>query len=216
METNKKKSASWGVIILLLLFVPFIGIILLVKKLFEDKAGAYKNSLVARMIGVLQLFFGAFLFFTVVYKEPEVSDLVVLFLFFIGPGLFLFLKGLSLKKAGVRYEIYLELIWQRRIYSIDEIALEVSLTHAKTLKELQALINTGYIENAYVDQGRQMVIVEGYEPNATKQPVVNKMKQKTKQKKIKVVVCNNCGASNAVTLGISSQCEYCRTPLSFT
>lgn len=218
MVTNKKKSTSWTLIIVLLLFFPLIGIILLIKKLYEDKAGAYQNSLVARILGGIGLGFGILVFLMFLLAEPTASNIIVIIIAFICPGLLLFLKGASLKKDAVRYEKYLDLIWQKGLYSINDIAAEVSLTYAKTSKELQALINAGYIENVYLDQGRQMVVVNGYEPNILSQPKQSNPSavDKTKQNTTKVVVCKNCGANTAVTYGTTTECEYCGSPVSYT
>lgn len=216
MGAKKNKSMSWVLVIILLIFVPFIGIIFLIKKLFEDKAGAYRNSLVARILGGIWLGFGALLLLLLLTDGLDKDSVFVLTVMFFIPGSLLFLKGASLKRAGVRYEKYLELIWQRHVHSIDELASEVSLTYAKTSKELESLINSGYIENAYVDHGRQMVIVDDYvsshpiQPKVTNTPAVNKNKQIIS----KVVTCKNCGASNSVTTGSVSECEYCGTPIS--
>lgn len=216
MGAKRNKSISWVLVIILLIFVPLIGIILLIKKLFEDKAGAYQNSLVARILAGVWLGFGAFMFLLLFPEAIDKDSIFMLTVMFLIPGFLLFLKGVSLKRAGVRYEKYLQLIWQQQIHSIDDLASEVSLTYAKTSKELEALINSGYIVNAYVDHGRQMVIVDDYVSSRPIQPVISNTSavNKSKQNISKVVTCKNCGASNSVISGTVAECEYCGTPIS--
>jgi DNA-directed RNA polymerase subunit RPC12/RpoP len=209
MASKKKKVTSWTLVVILLIFFPLIGFILLIKKLYEDKEGGYKNSIVARILGGISITLGVLMLMAIIVAGPDTSSVMVILIIFIGPGLFLFMKGLSLKNDAVRYEKYIELICHRGVVSIEEIATEVSLTYAKTAKELEGMINVGYLENAYVDHGKMMVILKGKEPNAV---AGNRPQQQTS----KAFVCKNCGGSNVVASGTTVECEYCGSPISYT
>lgn len=224
MEDKRKKVTSWSVVIILLMVFPLVGVILLIKKLYQDKEGAYKNSIVARILASFMLAIGLILWLKFIMNKPSAYNIFVSMLLFILPGLLLFIKGLNLKKDAARYEKYIELITSYGVVSIDTIASESSLGYAKTAKELEGMIRIGYLENAYIDHGNRMIIlnkigsnmfvVNKHQQNASKENTP--VRSEPKKKPSKVIVCNSCGGKNVVLKGATVECDYCRSPISYT
>jgi|GEM_PF-6809461 hypothetical protein len=224
MENKRKKVSSWSVVIILLIVVPLVGVILLIKKLYQDKEGAYKNSIVARILASIMLAIGLILWLKVITVEPSAYNVFVSMLLFILPGSLLFIKGLNLKKDSARYEKYIELITNYGIVSIDAIASQSSLAYAKTAKELEGMIAMGYLENAFIDHGNRMIILN---TNGSNMSVGSRRQQNVstentpvrsepKKKHSKVIVCDSCGGKNAVLQGSTVECDYCGSPISYT
>lgn len=224
-EKNKgNKVTSWTVVLILIMIVPPVGFILLIKKLYQDKEGAYKNSIVARILGGFMLAIGLILWFIVITADPSAYNIFVSTLFFLLPGSLLFIKGLNLKKDAARYEKYLDLLSSNGVIFIDGIASEYSLPYAKTARELEGMITVGYLKNSYIDHENRMLKTNTDESNKVNSnrrkqnesqentPVKNEPKNRPR----KVIICNSCGGKNVVLQGSTVKCDYCKSPIIYS
>ena len=224
-EKNKgKKVTSWPVVLILIIVFPPVGFILLIKKLYQDKEGAYINSIIARILASIMLAIGLMLWYTVITKDASVYNILVSTLFFLLPGILLFIKGLNLKKDGARYEKYLELLASNGVIFIDGIASEYSLPYAKTARELEGMITVGYLKNAYIDHESRMIKTNTngsnkVNSNRRKQNVSQEntsIKSEPKNRPSKVIICNSCGGKNVVSQGSTVECDYCKSPIIYS
>lgn len=224
-EKNRgNKVTSWTVVLILIMLVPPVGFILLIKKLYQDKEGAYKNSVVARTLASFMLAIGLMLWFIVITADPSAYNIFVSTLFFLVPGLLLFIKGLNLKKDAARYEKYLDLLSSNGVIFIDGIASEYSLPYAKTARELEGMITVGYLKNAYIDHENRMIKTNTngsnkVNGNRRKQNVNQEntpIKSEPKKKPSKVIICNSCGGKNVVSQGDIVECDYCKSPIIYS
>lgn len=224
-EKNKgNKVTSWTVVLILIIVFPPVGFILLIKKLYQDKEGAYINSIIARILASIMLAIGLMLWYTVITKDPSAYNIFVSTLFFLLPGILLFIKGLNLKKDGARYEKYLELLASNGVIFIDGIASEYSLPYAKTARELEGMITVGYLKNAYIDHESRMIKTNTngsnkVNSNRRKQNVSQEntpIKSEPKNRPSKVIICNSCGGKNVVSQGSTVECDYCKSPIIYS
>ncbi len=224
-EKNKgNKVTSWTVVLILIMLVPPVGFILLIKKLYQDKEGAYKNSVVARTLASFMLAIGLMLWFIVITADSSAYNIFVSTLFFLLPGSLLFVKGLNLKKDAARYERYLDLLSSNGVIFIDGIASEYSLPYAKTVRELEGMITEGYLKNACIDHENRMLKINtngSNEDNSnwSKQNVSKEntpAKSEPKKKPSKVIICNSCGGKNVVSQGDIVECDYCKSPIIYS
>lgn len=224
-EKNKgNKVTSWPAVLILIIVFPPVGFILLIKKLYQDKEGAYINSIVARILASIMLAIGLMLWYRVITKDPSAYNIFVSTLFFLLPGSLLFIKGLNLKKDAARYEKYLDLLSSNGVIFIDGIASEYSLPYAKTARELEGMITEGYLKDAYIDHENKMLKLNTNgsnkdNSNRSKQNVSKEntpVKSQPKKRPSKVIICNSCGGKNVVLQGSTVECDYCKSPIIYS
>jgi hypothetical protein len=202
-EKNKgNKVTSWPAVLILIVVFPPVGFILLIKKLYQDKEGAYINSIVARILASIMLAIGLMLWYTVITKDTSAYNIFVSTLFFLLPGSLLFIKGLNLKKDAEKYEKYLELLASNGVVFTDGIASEYSLPYEKLARES---INTNGSNKVDGNRRKQNV-------NKQNTPA----KSESKKKPSKVIICNSCGGKNVVSQGDVVECDYCKSPIIYS
>ena len=207
-ERNKgNKVTSWPVVIILIIVFPPVGFILLIKKLYQDKEGAYINSIVARILASIMLAIGLMLWYTIITNDSSAYNIFVSTLFFLLPGSLLFIKGLNLKKDAARYEKYLELLASNGVVFTDGVASEYSLPYDKLARES---INTNGSNK--VDGNRSKQNISKQNINKQNTPA----KSESKKKPSKVIICNSCGAKNVVLQGATVECDYCKSPIIYS
>lgn len=83
---------------------------------------------------------------------------------------------------------------------LREVAHITRTSAARVSEDLEALIDSGVLEDYYVDHGSQRVVSRKFVPKAGRKAVVE---------------CQGCGAQNDVIVGITRPCDFCRQPVSF-
>jgi hypothetical protein len=101
----------------------------------------------------------------------------------------------TVKEPSRRYHAIL--IGEEQI-TVQRIASIVDQSPATVRREIQVLIDSGEIDDFYLDMSADMVVSRKYIP---------KTSHKT------VVVCQACKAHNEIIVGITKSCSYCRQPL---
>lgn len=216
---KEKKSTSWGVIILVLIFFWPVGLFLLYRKITGDKEAALKNSKVLNIIG------GVFLAFAIIYLlmaitgnlktrdgSSAVKSLITAFLFFGGGGTFMIYTAKKMKVNSERLKKYIAIVINNNETSIDNIAAAIPTSYDKAIKELQKMIDNNYFKNAYIDVSEREIVLP--KKNTQKETTSNIQRNSPiNESEIKVVVCKNCGANNKVVEGQVCECEYCGSML---
>jgi hypothetical protein len=82
--------------------------------------------------------------------------------------------------------------------SVQRISAITDVPPARVRREIQELIDTGEIDDFYLDVSKDEVVSRKYVP---------KTSHKT------VVVCTSCKGRNELIVGITKSCEFCRQPL---
>ena len=138
--------------------------------------------------------------------EPDSGGPIVVALVFVAGGILLLRTVSTIKKTvanAAKYKKYIDIVVNQNVKSIDSIASAVGLPYDVAAKDLQDMINVGYLEGAYIHQGNREITWKQQEPTAYAQAAP----QTT------VIHCLNCGANNVVVVGSVSKCEYCEKPI---
>lgn len=207
----ENKGTKWGWIIFWLIIFWPVGLYLLVKKLATDQSALMsgKTSTLSA-VGWVLIAFGVIGFFTELSDTPDATGVILGFLFVIG-GVLLLRKVSTTKKTAVKYKKYIDTVVNQNIRSIDNIASIVGLPYDVVSKDLQDMINIGYLKDAYIHQSNREIILKQQEQEPTTYTQGVYTDQTAPQ--TKAARCPGCGANNVVVVGRVSECEYCSTPI---
>ncbi len=210
----EKKDTSWGwVIFWLIIFWP-VGLFLVIKKFTTDKSVLMSGKTTGLSAIGWILTAWATLMFIVFVSDPSSftpagTFLVIMVFIPLAGGILLLRKGSKTKKQAVRYKKYIDIVVNQNVKSIDHVASAVSLSYDVVAKDLQNMINIGYLKDAYIHQGNREIILKQHEPAPvayTQTAVVEQFAPQTIATR-----CSGCGANNVVAVGRASECEYCGT-----
>lgn len=207
----EKKNTSWGWTIFWLVFFWPVGLFLVIKKFATDKSALMSGKIgVLLAVGWILIVFGALGFIGLI-GDPDGIGGVIIALLLVAGGILLLNKVSKTKKTASIYKKYIDVIVNQNIQSIDNVASAVGLSYEAVAKDLQDMINIGYLKDAYIHQGNREIILKQREPV----PVVYAQTVGTEQavSQAKVVRCSGCGANNTIMVGSVSECEYCGTPI---
>lgn len=205
----EKKGTKWGWIIFLLIFFWPVGLFLLIKKLATDKAALMSGKTGAlSVVGWVLITIGCMGFIAELSSGPDGYG-VMLVLIFVAGGFLLLRKASKTKKTAARYKKYIDIVVNQNVRGIDNIVSAVGLSYDVVVKDLQDMINIGYLKDAYIHLGNREIVLKQQEPVIYAQGTY--AGQSVTQ--TKAVRCPGCGANNVVTVGRVSECEYCSTPI---
>ena len=139
-------------------------------------------------------------FDTTIDSETLTAGLILTSIMAIG-GVGLLRKAAKKRKNAKKYRMYIDIVVNQDIHSIDSIAEAVDLPCEAVKKDLQEMIDMGYFKNAYINHGNREISLKKRE--APKQAVAQ----------TKTTRCPGCGANNVVTTGMTTECEYCGTKI---
>ncbi len=185
----------FGLIALISILLPPLGVAMAVKKATQEKSHYYDNGRQIQLRSIVLLVFGVF--GMVIYGVPEhdIPDLPV------NPGLVLcafyillfaaaMIGGVRMKRKGLLYESVLALITLDKITGLDQIAKRSGLTYDAAIKTVQTLIDTHLLKDAYIHLPEREVIVLGI------------------SKKV-AIRCKNCGGTSVLQENDPRKCVYC-------
>lgn len=207
----EKKGTSWGWIIFWLIIFWPVGLFLLVKKLLTDKSALMSGKTwIVSAIGWFFVIIGGMGFIGTVsdVSADGAGGTIIGIAMFVG-GVLVLRKASKTKKTAARYKKYIDLAMNQNVRGIDNIAASVVLPYDIVVKDLQDMINIGYLEDAYIDQGNCEIVLKRVGPVSYTQAPTN---ERADTPKI-AVRCSGCGANNVVAVGSVSECEYCGTPI---
>jgi hypothetical protein len=208
----KKKTTSWGWIIFWLIVFWPVGLILIIKKLSEDKSAIMSGkSGAASVVGWILTAIGAL--FLLSGLSASEGSVIVLALFFLAGGILLLRKAQGNKKTAAIYKKYIDIIVNNGESSIDNIAGAVGLGYDKVAADLQKMIDIGYLKNAYINVSTREIIIPRSVPSPELVPQAAGSNAAPVAQKL-VIRCPACGANATVVSGSVTECEYCGSPLS--
>ena len=207
----EKKGTSWiWIVVWLIIFWP-IGLFLLFRKLATDRSALMSGKTwVLSTIGWVLVLFGVVGFSVEMNEGYDPVGVVLAFIFLTG-GVLLLRKAWKTKKTATRYKKYINIVVNQGVRSIDNIAGAVAVSYDVAVKDLQHMIDSGYLKGAYIHQGNREIVLQQVE-SVIMQAQTAPLGQIAVQ--MKTVSCRGCGANNAVAVGSATECEYCGTQVS--
>lgn len=205
----ENKGTKWGWIIFWLIIFWPVGLYLLIKKLATDQSALMsgKTSTLSA-VGWVLIAFGVIGFFTELSDTPDATGVILGFVFVIG-GVLLLRKVSKTKKTAVKYKKYIDTVVNQNIRSMDNIASILALPYDVVAKDLQEMIDIGYLKDAYIHQSNREIVLKQQETATyTQETFTEQTAPQTKAAR-----CPGCGANNVVVVGRVSECEYCSTPI---
>ena len=132
---ENKKSMSWAIVILVLIFFWPVGVYLLYRKVTGDRASALKNSKILRNVGFVFLGFAIIYIFMVISGQMDDAWTAAAF-FGIGGGVLVY-AAKRLKMTGEKFKKYINIVINNNQTSIDNIAAAIPISYDKAAKDLQ-------------------------------------------------------------------------------
>lgn len=167
---KKKKVPSWGAIIIwFIIFFP-VSIYLTWKKVTTDKAAGIANSKVLKGIGVFFIIMALICFFSAKETNDMEAALFIL-IFYAAIGVLIFWSSFKVKRSGEMHRKFIDIVMNKRQTRIDDIASMMGLDYARTVNELQSMIDGGYFEGAYLDQGIREIVFPWRKQTIVDRPV---------------------------------------------
>ncbi len=211
MNDNKQNILySWPVIIIALIIFWPLGLFLIIKRVSSDKTAMVNSSGKGmKIIGIALIAIGVL----GIIGSLDSFDFgsIVIGLFFIAGGVVLMKKAKKIKTDGESIKKYLAIIVNGGVRELDTIAATTGKQYDVVKKDIQNMIDKGFLKNAYINENTREVVLATAAPanvNLIGQPAANTASSAAPR----VVACPCCGANNTVT-GALGECEYCGTPL---
>lgn len=138
--------------------------------------------------------------------EPEMHGAAFFYLSVVLGGSFLLHKSRTVKSTENKYKRYIEIVVNQNLRSIDDIAAFVDLPYDIVVRDLQEMINKGYLKDALINQGGREIILKEY----CEDDLLGGEGSFNKAEVSKTAVnCHGCGANYIAVTGRVSECEYC-------
>ena len=206
----EKKGTRWGwTIFWLIVFWP-VGLFLVFKKLGSDKSALMSGKTGGiSAAGWILTVLGVSSFLGSLFNPEADPSGVGIGLMMIAGGVVILKKASNTKRTAIKYKKYIDLTVNQNVRSIDDIASSTGVSYDIAVKDLQNMIDLGYLRDASIHQDTREIILYQYVPVLYAQESTN---VQTSAQEI-AVKCPGCGANNVVVVGKVSECEYCGTPM---
>lgn len=199
----QKKSFSWGIVgLMFVLFFP-VGIWMLIKKVTSEKQDYLDNGKILKLFGCSSIGLGIVCVlagFTGLVKYEDGTSATGIAalagLVYGGIGALCLCLSADCLKKGTKYRRYTAVINSATNLRLDVIAAACSTTVTEAEADIQAMLDDGYFQNAYLDMSKKVLVM----PSELPQPQ-------------RCVKCQCCGATNNLAFDAPNQCEYCGSPL---
>lgn len=220
MKAKGKISAwySWPVIILTLIVFWPIGVFLLIKRLSVDKQTAMTAGKIINGLGIASYVIAGVGLFSVISYGPEEDDFIYI-LFFAVAGYVLRRVAKKTKKEAEEVKKYLAIIINGNIRQLDAIAAASGKPYDTVVKDVQKLIDRGFLKDAFLNTNTREVILNNaytYAPEqisgTTGASTNTATNTPAPELAPKVITCSCCGANNMI-IGKIGECEYCGAPI---
>lgn len=207
------KWLDWRVIIITFIFFWPLGLYFIWKRINLDKKSQLnlgRNLIIAG--SVLIVLSVIYLFAAVDDPTITLGQRIATVLLMGSSGAGLIILGQRSKKNAAKIKKYISLIVNQEITSIDDIAAAMALPYEITQKDIQKMIDKGYLVGAYInDITREIVLPSKHKQDYKKHEDIDANKPNVQ---MLVVTCKGCGANNKVKKGSVSECEFCGSPVS--
>ena len=195
MENKTFDLYSWPVIVVLLFLFWPVGLYLLYKKAQSDKKTALTASKILNLLGNIFVVVGV------------ITLIVIIGIFYLAVGIVLKKFSKKLLASADNVKKYLAIVVNGNVRQLDSISAAVGKPYDVVKKDLQKLIDDGYLKNAYINESTREIVLA--QPSVT----VNISDATMETSSTRVVSCPCCGANNTIS-GSVGECEYCGSPLS--
>ena len=216
MSSVKRKSGLGWAIFWSVFFWP-VGMFLMIKK-FNDKSVLIGDleSKILTVIGWFLAGFGSIVIISNIEKIFVQFSTMLIFLGWVIAGVLTLLKIRKVKAKMKDYNLYLDIIVNAGECNIDTIASSMSVTYSDAQRTIQAMIEEGFIKNAYIHDGKRMIMFN-YNTKKNGSDYSSQFSDGTidAPAQPRTVRCASCGANNVVTRGVTTECEYCGTPITY-
>lgn len=210
-NNNLSGLYSWPVIILALIFFWPLGLFLIIKRASLDKKTAMGSGKLIKGLGIASCCMAALGLLVSITDGFDGTD-VGMIIFFAAAGAALLYLANKIKKEADSVKQYLNIIVNGGERQLDAIAAATGKQYDVVKKDVQKMIDKGFLKNAYINENTREVVLPSAAPANTNvgQPTTNMGTPTAVQ--TRVVACPCCGANNTVS-GTLGECEYCGTPL---
>ncbi len=211
MNNNGKVSVwySWPVIILALCVFWPVGVYLIIKRVSTDKKTAMGAGKLIGGLGTASYCI-AVLGLVACISDGFTGGDVGMILFFGAAGFALRKVSKKIKTEAEDVKRYLSIIVNGNVRQLDTIASTTGKAYDIVRKDINKMIEKGYLKNAYIDEGLREIVLPNSNP--VTQNNINVATANETVVKTKIVTCPCCGANNTV-MGEFGECEYCGSPL---
>ena len=201
---------SWPVIILALIFFWPLGLFLIIKRTSVDKKAAMASGKLIKGLGIASCCMAALGFLVCLSDGFDGTD-VGLIIFFAAAGAALLYLANKIKKEADSVKQYLNIIVNGGERQLDSVAAATGKQYDVVKKDVQKMIDKGFLKNAYINENTREVVLPSAAPTNVNagQPIGGAAPASVQTR---VVACPCCGANNTVS-GALGECEYCGTPL---
>lgn len=213
MNNNKLNFIySWpAIIIALLVFWP-VGLFLIIKRISIDKKTAMVAGKLIKIIGIASCTLAALGFLVSISDGFDGADVGMILFFGIAGAVLLRLSN-KIKKEADSVKQYLSIIVNGGERQLDAIASATGKDYDVVKKDVQNMIDKGFLKNAYINENTREVLLASAAAPATANignTFANNASPAAAQ--TRVVACHCCGANNTIS-GDVGECEYCGSPL---
>ena len=209
-NNNISKLYSWPVIILALIFFWPLGLFLIIKRTSVDKKAAMASGKLIKGLGIASCCMAALGFLVCLSDGFDGTD-VGMIIFFAAAGAALLYLANKIKKEADSVKQYLNIIVNGGERQLDSVAAATGKQYDVVKKDVQKMIDKGFLKNAYINENtREVVLPSAVPTNANvAQPTGGAAPAAVQTR---VIACPCCGANNTIS-GDIGECEYCGTPL---
>ena len=206
MDTLKKWSSSWLIILLALIFFWPLGLVLLFIRIQDTRGNLKSLSNIFWTLAII-CYFITFLGITqTVGNKYNDSASISALTFFCIASIGFTIPAIKFHKKYKYYKNYADYIKLRRRVSIDEIAKKMGETTEKVTQNIAKIISYKMLDG-YINEENEVVLIDNY--SNTPSYIGNVTTNATPQRQVLTVKCRNCGATNKFITGKENRCEYC-------
>ena len=201
---------SWPVIIIALICFWPVGLFLIIKRASVDKKTAMASGKLIKALGIASCCMAALGFLVCLSDGFDGTD-VGMIIFFAAAGAALLYLANKIKKNADSVKLYLNIIVNGGERQLDSVAAATGKQYDVVKKDVQKMIDKGFLKNAYINENTREVVLPSAAPANVNvaQPTGGAAPAAVQTR---VIACPCCGANNTVS-GYIGECEYCGTPL---
>ena len=201
---------SWPVIIIALICFWPVGLFLIIKRASVDKKTAMASGKLIKALGIASCCMAALGFLVCLSDGFDGTD-VGMIIFFAAAGAALLYLANKIKKNADSVKLYLNIIVNGGERQLDSVAAATGKQYDVVKKDVQKMIDKGFLKNAYINENTREVVLPSAAPANVNvaQPTGGAAPAAVQTR---VIACPCCGANNTIS-GDIGECEYCGTPL---
>ena len=209
-NNNLGRLYSWPVIIIALICFWPVGLFLIIKRASVDKKTAMASGKLIKGLGIASCCMAALGFLVCLSDGFDGTD-VGMIIFFAAAGAALLYLANKIKKDADSVKLYLNIIVNGGERQLDSVAAATGKQYDVVKKDVQKMIDKGFLKNAYINENTREVVLPSAAPaNVNVAQPTGGVAPAAVQ--TRVIACPCCGANNTVS-GYIGECEYCGTPL---